>query len=333
MKFQFQHIEFVWLLAAVPLFILLFIFLLQWKKRVVKRMGDKNLVKEMTANFSPRLFTLKFLLILLAVGAGVVAVMNLRKPGGPDGIIRKGIDVVVALDVSKSMLATDLQPSRIDRAKQFVSKLINALPDDRIGLVWFAGKAYMQMPLSTDHGAAQMYVSSASTDAVPQQGTVINDALKMSANAFNTAERRFKAVVLISDGEDHDEEAIQTSAELADQGLMINTVGVGSPEGGYIVDPATGENKKDDAGNPVISRLNENELKMLAENTRGVYVRLQSSDDAVRIVKNQLSQIETRAFGDVSLMNFKTFYWWFAGAMLILLIVEAFIPERKKLAA
>jgi Ca-activated chloride channel family protein len=153
----------------------------------------------------------------------------------------------------------------------------------------------------------------------------------MSANAFNTADRRFKAVVLISDGEDHDEEAIATAKELADQGMMINTVGVGSPAGSYITDPSTGQNKLDENGSPVISRLNEEELKALAENTRGSYVRLQSSEEAVKIVKAQLSQIETRAFGDVSLMNFKTYYWWFAGAMLLLLLIENFIPERKKI--
>jgi Ca-activated chloride channel family protein len=306
---------------------------MRWKQRLIKKIGDKRLVAELISNFSQKLFNVKFVLLLLALAAGGLAAMNLRKPGDADGGTRKGIDVVIALDVSKSMLATDLQPSRLERAKQFISKLMNAMPNDRIGLVLFAGKAYMQMPLTTDHAAAQMFVSSASPDAIPQQGTIINDALKMSAQAFNTKDRRFKAVVLISDGEDHDEEAIQTSKELADQGMMINTVGVGSPGGSYIMDPATGENKKDETGNPVISRLNEEELKTLADNTHGVYIRLQGSDEAVATVKSQLSQIETRAFGDVSLMNFKTYYWWFAGVMLIFLLAENFIPERKKVVA
>jgi Ca-activated chloride channel homolog len=162
---------------------------------------------------------------------------------------------------------------------------------------------------------------------------VISDALKMSAKAFNAADRRFKAIVLISDGEDHDPDALKTAKDLASQGMMINAVGIGSPEGAYIVDPATGENKKDETGNPVISRLNEDELKSLAENTNGVYVRLQGSDEAVDIVKKNLSQIETRALGDVSLMNFKTYYWWFAGAMLLFLVIENYIPERKRVLA
>jgi Ca-activated chloride channel family protein len=333
LNLRFQYTQFIWLLAAIPFFILLFILLLRWKDKVIKRMGDKKLIKILTNNFSQKLFSIKFAFLLLALAAGVLAVMNLRKPGDADGISRKGIDVVIALDVSKSMLATDLQPNRLERAKQFIGKLMNAMPNDRIGLVLFAGKAYMQMPLTTDHAAAQMFVSSASPDAVPQQGTVISDALKMSAEAFNTAERRFKTVVLISDGEDHDAEAAKTAKDLAEQGMMINTVGIGSPEGSYIFDPATGENKKDATGATVISKLNEESLKSIADNTKGVYIRLQGSDEAVDVLKKNFSQIETRALGDVSLMNFKTYYWWFAGAMLIFLLAENFIPERKKVLA
>jgi Ca-activated chloride channel family protein len=317
----------------LPFFILLFVSLLRWKRRVVRKIGDKGLVGQLTNTFSPGLFSLKFILLLLALAGGVVAIMNLRKPADADSLARKGIDVVVAMDVSKSMLATDLQPSRLERAKQFVIKLMDAMPNDRIALILFAGKAYLQMPLTTDHSAAQMFVSSASPASVPQQGTVINEALKMSAIAFNTADRRFKAVVLISDGEDHDTEAEKTSKDLAEQGMMINTVGIGSPEGSYIIDPATGENKKDETGNTVITKLNEEELKLLAENTNGIYVRLQNTDEAVDAVKKNLSQIEKKALGDVSLMNFKTYYWWFASAMLLFLLVENFIPERKRVIA
>ncbi|HKZ67299.1 MAG TPA: VWA domain-containing protein, partial [Chitinophagaceae bacterium] len=251
-----------------------------------------------------------------------------------EGISRKGIDVVIALDVSKSMLATDLAPNRLERAKQLILKLMNTMPNDRIGLVLFAGKAYLQMPLTTDHRAASMFVSSAGPDAVPQQGTVISEALRRSANAFNAAERRFKTVILISDGEDHDVEAVNTAKELSEQGMMINTIGVGSPDGSYIPDPATGQNKIDPAtGARVISKLNEDVLKQIATSTNGIYIHLQESDEAIRQLQQQLSQIEVKAFGDVSLMNFKAYYWWFAGAMLILLLAEYFIPEKKKVKA
>ncbi len=273
-------------------------------------------------------------MLSIAFAAGVLMVMDLRKPAGAEGINRKGIDVVVALDVSKSMLATDMAPNRLERAKQLIGKLMNTMPNDRIGLVLFAGKAYLQMPLTTDLGAASMFVSSAGPDAVPQQGTVVSDALRRSANAFNAAERRFKSVILISDGEDHDPEAINTAKELSEQGMMINTVGIGSPEGAHIPDPVTGENKIDPAtGATIISKLNEEELKQIAASTNGIYIRLQESDEAVRQLHQQLSQIESKAYGDVSLMNFKAYYWWFAAAMLILLLAEYFIPETKRVKA
>ena len=293
-------------------------------------MGDKKLVDLLSSNYSSGLFTLKFVLVAVAFAIGVIAAMNPRKPGVTDKNNRKGIDIAIALDVSKSMLAADLPPSRLERAKQFISKLMNEMPDDRIALVWFAGKAYMQMPLSVDHGAAQLYVSAATPAAVPQQGTVISDALKMSAAVFNSADKRFKSVILISDGEDHDEDAVSTAKTLAENGVMINTVGLGSPEGATLIDPATGQNKTDDAGNTVISKLNEEALKEIAAATNGVYVRLQNSDEAVTAVKAQLSQIEKKAFNDVSMMNFRNYFTWFAGAMFVLLLVENFIPERKK---
>jgi Ca-activated chloride channel family protein len=330
LNYQFQYELFSWLFLGLAILVIAFLSLLLWKRKVRARIGDSKLVKLITKSFSPGLFTLKFALLSLGFAVGVVAVMNPRKPGAADNVTRKGIDVVVALDVSKSMLAPDLAPNRLERAKQFISKLMNSMPDDRIALVLFAGKAYLQMPLTVDHGAAQLFVSSATSDAVPQQGTVLSDALNMSMNAFNVKEHRFKTVILISDGEEHDAQGINTAAELAEQGVMINTVGVGSAEGSVFIDPATGFNKTDEAGNTVVTKLNEETLKQVAEKTNGVYVRLQSSDDAVNIIQKQLSQIERKAFSDVSLINYETFYMWFAGAMLLLLFVEALVPERKR---
>lgn len=328
--FSFQYHYFIWLLAALPLFILLFLALLQWKKKVKKKMGDPSLINALTARFAPGLFLTRFIVLSVGFAAGVIAAMNPRKPGATDNVMRKGIDVMIAMDVSKSMLATDLSPNRLERARQFISKLMNAMPNDRIGLVLFAGSAYLQMPLTGDHGAAQLFVSTAGPDAVSNQGTMISDALDMSVNAFNPKEKRFKAIVLISDGEEHDGQAVAKAAEYADQGVMINTVGIGSPEGATLMEPTTGQPKLDELGNPVVSRLNEGTLKEIAEATNGVYARLQGTDETVETIKKQLSQIESKAFSDVSLINYKTFFMWFAGAMFVLLLAENFIPERRK---
>ena len=330
MTFQFEHKEFVWLFIGIAVLFIFFIALIRWKRKVKKRIGDAKLVNLLIRNFSSKIFASKFILLSAAFSVGIIAAMNPRQPGATDNSNRKGIDVAIALDVSKSMLATDMAPDRLERAKQFISKLINEMPDDRIALLLFAGKAYLQMPLTLDHNAAQMFVSTVTPDAVPQQGTVIRDALKMSANVFKSTDRRFKAVILISDGEDHDEDAVTTAKALAGQGVMINTVGIGSPDGAEILDPATGQPKKDEAGNTVISKLNEVELSEIAKATNGVYIRLQSSDEAVSVLKEHLSQIDRKAFGDVSMMNFKNYFLWFAAAMFVLLFIEQFIPERKK---
>lgn len=297
---------------------------------MLKRIGDKQLISYLIRNYSPRLANLKFILLGLAFAAGIIAAMNPVRPGASGNVQRKGIDIAVALDVSKSMLAVDLAPSRLERAKQFVNKLLDEMPEDRIALILFAGKAYMQMPLTTDHGAAKMFVSAAVPDAVPQQGTVISDALQISARAFNSAEKRFKTIILISDGEDHDAGAVRTAGELAEEGVMINTVGIGSAEGAVIIDPLTGEQKKDASGNTVISKLNEEVMKSVAEKTNGIYINLKGSEEAVSVLKSQLSQIERKAFGDVSLMNFSSYYMWFAAAMFLLLLAEYFIPDRKR---
>jgi len=329
-NFQFQYNEFLLILAGLFIFVVLFILLLKWKRKAIKRIGDKDLVNQLIKNFSPRLFTTKFILFSLAFTLGVVAVANLRRPGSADNISRKGIDVVIALDVSRSMLAADLQPSRLERAKQTILKLMEQMPNDRIALVLFAGKAYMQMPLTVDHGAAAIFVSSATPDAIPAQGTVISDALEMSARAFNTKEGRFKSVVLISDGEDHDEATLKTADELAQQGVMVCTVGIGSPEGAQIPDSAGGGYKLDAMGNIIVSKLNEDELKQIAQKTNGVYVHFDSTEQTVNDLMNQLSQVEKKTFTDVSLLNYRTYYMWFAGIMFLLLIFEFILPERKR---
>jgi len=329
LNFLFQHKEFVWLFAAIGIFLLLFALLVVWKKQVKKRIGDKNLVNHLIRNFSPLKFNLKFFCLTAAFAAGVIAVMNPQKAGTDESITRKGIDVVIALDVSKSMLAQDLQPSRLERAKQLVLNLMNQMPNDRIGLVMFAGKAYLQMPLTTDHNAAKLFVAAAGPGSVPQQGTVLSEAMRMGSMAFNNKEKRFKSIVLISDGEDQDADALKTAGEMAEQGVMINTIGIGSPEGTTLIEPVTGETKKDEAGNVVISKLNEEALRQIAVATNGVYHRLQGSDETIAVLLKQFSQIEKKSFDDNSLLDYKSFFQWFAAAMFLLLLAEFFIQEIK----
>lgn len=327
---HFQHIEYLMALAIVPLMILLYAFVIKGKKKTIKKIGDPALVNQLIKDYSPAKFFLKFVLITGAFIIGVIALANPRKPQGTTMVNRSGIDVMIALDVSKSMLADDIKPNRLERAKQFIARLIDKLPNDRIGIVVFAGRAYLQMPLTTDHSAAKMYLSSATTDVVPTQGTIIGDALKMCYAAFNTKEKKYKTVVLISDGEDHDEAAIKITKALADEGVMINTVGIGSPEGTTIIDPVTNETKRDAAGSPVITKLNEEELKSIATNGNGLYQLFTNTDEVVDNLDKQLKAMGQRAITENSLVNYKNFFPWLLGIGLILLLVEFFMTEIKQ---
>ena len=328
--FEFNHIEFLYVLAALPLMVLFFYLLIQWKKRAAQKIGDPFLVKDLIKSFSAKLFAIKFVLISLAFSLCAFAIADLVKPVGSQKINRKGIDVMIALDVSKSMLAEDIKPNRLERAKQIVSKILDRLGDDKVGIVIFAGRAYLQMPLTSDHSAAKMYLSAASPGDVPTQGTVISQALKMSYAAFNTKEKKYRSIILISDGEDHDEEAISITKQLAEEGVMVNTIGIGSPQGAPIKDEDTNDYKKDEKGNVVISKLNEEELKTIAQNGNGLYQAFTSADAIAENLEKKLSEIAQGNFTDRSSTIYKNYFWYFLLAALILLIGEIFISERKR---
>jgi Ca-activated chloride channel family protein len=327
--FQFQHIEYLAGLIAIPVMVALYFFVINWKRKTVKKIGDPALVNQLISQYSPTKFLFKFILFIVAFTVAVIALANPRKPMGSSNVNRNGIDVMIALDVSKSMLAQDVKPSRLERAKQIISRLIDKLPEDRIGIVVFAGRAYLQMPLTTDHAAAKMYLSSATPDVVPTQGTVIGDALKMSYAAFNTKEKKYKSIILISDGEDHDENALKLSKVLSDEGVMINTIGIGSPEGAMIVEAETNEVKRDAAGNPVITRLNETELKSIAENGNGIYQLFSNTDEIVAKLETQLKSMGQKAIKENSLINFESFFPWLLALVLLLLVAEFLISEIK----
>lgn len=327
--YQFSDIYFLYALALVPLLAWGFYLVLKRNEAAMRRIGDIKLVRNLF-NHSPRKYIIKFGLVLFAISFIIIGLANLRKPGEMAEVKRKGVDVMILMDVSNSMMASDIQPNRLTRARQFLDALVNELPDDRFGLVLFAGRAYMQMPISSDHDAARMFIAQASPEAVPTQGTVISEALKMSERAFNANDRKYKSVVLITDGEDHDPEAMKLAEQFASNGIMINTVGIGSPNGSTITDPETGELKKDLQGNVVVSRLNENILRQLSAATNGVYTHLENTSTSVDAIRDQLNRIEGTVVQDNEFRTFKTFYQWFLGIALAALIVEFLLSAKKR---
>ena len=324
---QFQHIEYLIGLAVLPVMIALYIFVIRWKKKTITKIGDPDLVSQLILGYSQKKFRLKFILFSVAFAIGIIALASPRLPLGNNMVSRSGIDVMIALDVSKSMLAQDIKPDRLERAKQVLSKLIDQLGDDRIGIVVFAGRAYLQMPLTTDHAAAKMYLSSATPAVVPTQGTVIGDALKMCFASFNSKEKKFKSIILISDGEDHDENALTLAKAISNEGVMINTIGIGSPEGATILDAETNGPKKDAAGNPVVTKLNETELQGIAANGKGIYQLFTSTDEVVAKLQSQLKGMEQKPITEKSLLNYQYFFQWGLALVLLLLVVDFFITE------
>lgn len=330
---SFQYPIALWLLVLIPVIIIFYVLYIFWRRRIVKKIGDKSLVRELYKSFSAPKGFLKFLFLLIAYACGVVAIANPRVAEDGSSDVRSGIDIVFALDLSNSMLATDAQPDRLTVAKNLIYTLISQMPDNRFSIVGFAGKAYIQMPLSFDKNSAEVILSAAHPTAIAAQGTSVNDALKKTELALSTSEDRYKTLILITDGETHDEDAINTANELREKGIMVNTVGIGSVGGAAIIDPLTKSPKKDAGGTVIISRLNEPLLQQLASTTNGTYVYLNDVNQAAQQITNHLATADKKAFLDTSLLNFKSLYMWLALPMLLLVFIEFFIPDKKKVKA
>ena len=283
--------------------------------------------------YSKPLRLFKFCLLVVALAIGIIGLANLQAGSRTEKIERKGIDVMIALDVSKSMLAQDLSPNRLEKAKQFIARLLEKLGNDRIGLITFAGRAYVSVPLTVDMSALKMNLAGASPTQVPTQGTVIGEAISMARQSFNAKETKYKSIILISDGEDHDEGVADEVKKAVGEGIMINTVGIGSPEGSPIFDPETRANKRDEKGDEVISKLNEKELQEIASAAQGVYLRLGNTDAAADAIAKQISSTEQKNFGDNIFTDYNSYYQYFIGIALLLILIEFFIPEQKKLQA
>lgn len=328
--FRFEYIAYLLLLLLVPVLVLLFLAVLKWKKNTYKKIGDEKLVAQLTKSFLPKRYLMRFIILITGFVLLIIGVANLQSATQVEKISRQGIDVMIALDVSRSMLSQDVKPSRLEKAKQLVNKLMDQLSNDRVGLVIFAGRAYMQMPLTSDHTAARLYINNASPDAVPTQGTVIAEALRICNTGFSKKEKKYKTILLITDGEDHDDEAVKVAKQLAENGVIINTIGVGSTEGGVIVNALTGEPKRDIQGNVIVSKLNEPELIDIASNAHGIYQQLNDVGSVVEKIQSQTLSMEQKTISDNSTLNFRSFFQWFLALALIAFIGELFISEKRK---
>jgi Ca-activated chloride channel family protein len=310
--------------------VLLVLFLV-WRKKALNRFGEFHLIHRLIPEFSTGRLVFKFVLLMIAFTFLVLALADPQTGSKMEKVQRKGIDVMIALDVSNSMLAEDIRPSRLERAKQSISKLIDRLDGDRIGIIVFAGKAYNQLPITTDYGAAKMFLSAINTNIVPVQGTAIADAVDMATNSFGQSTHN-KAIIVISDGEDHQGDVLEKTEVAAKKGIVMYTVGMGIPEGGpipvYNGEIRTGY-KKDRYGSTIITHLDESLLQRIASVGKGMYVRANNSEEGWQKVfddlnKIQKSELESRQFSD-----YEDRFQYFIGFSLLFLIFELFVFDKK----
>lgn len=326
---RFQHISHLLALGLVPVLVFLFIGLVYWRRSKLRKMGEERLIDEQIQGFVPGRNALKFILTVIAFFLIVIGWANLQMGAKTDKVQRKGVDVVVALDVSKSMLAQDIQPDRLTRAKQLIARMMDKMQNDRVALVVFAGRSYLQVPLTIDYSAMKMMLQNVKPDLVPTQGTVISEAIELAGQSFSQKERKYKSLIIISDGEDHDETAIAKAKEAAEAGVIIHTVGIGSPQGATLYDPATKSVKLDEKGDPVISKLNENELKSIASAGRGTYSLLRNNDDVANRLVDELDGMEQKSLGAVVFTDYTSYFQYFLAIGLILLFIEWMVPGSK----
>lgn len=328
--FQFQHIGYLYALALLPVFIALFAGTIYWRRKRLQQIGTPEVVGNQILGYIPGRSTTRFILVCIAFAAIVIGLANLRMGDKAERTERKGVDVVIALDVSKSMLAKDIQPDRLTRAKQLIMSLTDKMSNDRVALIVFAGKAYMQVPLTIDYSALKMMLQSVSPDLVPYQGTVIAEAIGMGTESFTRNERKYKSLIVISDGEDHDANAVDAARKAAEEGVVIHTIGVGSTMGATLFDPATRSAKLDENGNPVITKLNEDALREVAAAGRGTYSLLENTDGVAAKLIDALEGMEQKNLGGVMFTDYTSYFQYFLVVGILLLMIEWLVPGARK---
>jgi len=330
---QYDEKIYFYLLFIIPVVVVLFLLLLVWKKRTQKKFADTELLKRLTPNRSYNKGGIKLVVFILAMALLVIGLVNPKIGTKLETVKREGVDIVFAVDVSKSMLAEDIAPNRLEKAKRLVSEIINQLASDRIGIIAYAGQAYPQLPITTDYGAAKMFLQSMNTDMLTSQGTAIDQAIELATTYYDDAEQTNRVLFIISDGEDHSEgSTIDAVEDAADEGIIIYTIGVGKEKGAPIPIKRNGileSLKKDSQGETVITKLNESVLVDIANEGDGQYIDGSNTETAVEFIKEELLKMDKKEFEAKQFAEYKDQFQWFIGGALLLLFLDIFILDRK----
>jgi Ca-activated chloride channel family protein len=304
----------------------------RWKKRALSRFGDPVLVRKLFPDVSVSRGGIKFILIFSAFILLIFGICGPLIGSRLEEVKRKGADIIIAIDVSNSMRAEDIKPSRLERSKQAVSRLIDRLQGDRIGIVVFAGDAYMQLPITTDYGAAKLFLSSVETDMVPKQGTAIGAAIEMATQSFTDTTKKHSAIVIITDGENHEDDAIGAAKKAAEQGIKVYTIGMGSPDGAPIPQFSNGARvgyRKDQNGQTIITKLDAAGLTDIADAGHGRFIRATNSDDGLDIIFKQLNALDKKEFKAKMYTDYENQFQYFIGIALLIMLIEFLLGELK----
>ncbi|CAM3921113.1 VWA domain-containing protein [Flavobacterium sinopsychrotolerans] len=323
--------KYLYLLFILPLVVLVFLFNLYWKRKKQREFGDLEMVKKLSPESSVFKPVLKISVLILALLGLILGLVNPKIGTKMETVKREGIDIVFAVDVSKSMLSEDVAPNRLDKSKQIVSQIINQLGSDRIGIVAYAGSAFPVLPITTDYSVAKMFLQSMNTDMVSSVGTSFNEAIKLSSTYFDD-KKTSKLLIMISDGEDHNEGADEAAEEANKLGIKIITIGVGTEKGGTIPLKRNGVVegfKKDNNNEVVITKLVPESLTAIAKATKGGYVNGNNTKEVLEYVKNALNNIQKTEFEATEMADFQSQFQWFLGFAFLLLFVDVFLLERK----
>lgn len=324
--------KYLYLLFILPLIVLVFLANLYWKRKKQREFGDLEMVKKLSPESSVFKPVLKLVVLLLAFLGLIIALVNPKIGTKMETVKREGIDIVFAMDVSKSMLAEDVAPNRLDKSKQIVSQIINQLGSDRIGIVAYAGSAFPVLPITSDYGVAKMFLQSMNTEMVSSQGTSLDEAIRLAITYFDEKSKTSKLLVLISDGEDHSEDAQAAADEASKAGLKIITISLGTEKGATIPLKRNGvveSFQKDNNNQVVITKMNRESLEAIAKATKGGYVNGNNTKNVLEYIKATLDNIQKTEFESTEMADFQAQFQWFLGFAFLLLFADVFLLERK----
>lgn len=330
--YELEEKGYLYFLIAIPVLAMLFLYVQYWKRKKQREFGDLDLLKKLSPEKSIFKPALKLVIMLLALTCLIIGLVNPKMGTKLETVKREGIDIVFAIDVSKSMLAEDVAPSRLEKSKQLVSQIINNLGSDRIGIVAYSGSAFPVLPITTDYSVAKMFLQGMNPGMISSQGTSIDQAINLATTFIDKKDKTNKLLIIISDGEDHSESSLSAAEEAKKLGLKIITIGVGSEKGGPIPLKRNGvveTFQRDQNDEVVITKRNPDVLKEIAKATGGGYVDGNSTKTVLDYVKNALDNIQKTEFESTQMADFKSQFQWFLGFGFFLLFLDVFLLEKK----